>query len=345
MLCPRCGEEKESFAGKICVDCFLEGRELLRLSEEPELAVCVSCGALDVNGWKELGIEDAATMLVESSVETPEELGGVVTQFRVEEVGPDFVSGTLTMEGEVGGRRVAAERSVDVGLRRDICRRCSRTSRGYYEAILQVRGEERELGEEDLEIVLEEAGRLAEATTGEKPFFSKAEEVKGGFDIYLGDSQAAKRLAHRLKERSGAETTQSASLVGMKDGREMHRPTYLVRFPPFRSGDVVRFRGRNYLVRSLGGRAELVDLESGVSDYVPVKKLGDDGERVGDMEGLDEAVLTMVERDVVQVLDPDTLKAVTLRRPQFVDPEDQGDTVPVLEIGGELVLVNPGVAG
>lgn len=343
MLCPRCGEEKEDFVGKICVDCFLDDEDLVEFEESPSITVCVSCGSVKIGNWRDVNVEEGVRLAVREATDVDERLEHPVVSFDVEEALPDRVTGVLSVEGGLGGRHIVVNEEVDVDVGRGICRRCSRASRGYYEAVLQVRSSTGEVSEEDVERVAEEARSLAEGATGDKPFLSKAEEVKGGVDVYLGDSQMAKRLAHRLKDEMGAETTQSASLVGRQDGREVHRPTYLVRLPRFREGDVLRFRGRRYAVRSTGKRVDLVDVESGVHDYVPAGELDEAGERVGNLDDVEETVLVMVDGDEVQVLDPDTLRAVTMSRPQFIEEEDQGDKVPVLDLEGGFVLVHPEV--
>jgi len=348
MFCPRCGEEKEHFAGKICVDCYLDENEVVEVPDNLRMTVCFSCGAVKVDGWVEEGIERAAARLVRDEIETAGELDNVVTNLDVREVLPNLLKGTLTVEGSVGGRRVATSREVGIDLDTGVCKRCSRASQGYYEAVLQVRGSDRVILDEEVEKILSVASKLAEAVSsagGEKPFVSRVEEVSGGFDLYLGDSKTGKELAHKLKSRFGGETTESASLIGEQDGQRVYRTTYLFRLPSFRQGDVVKVEGRYYSIESLGQRVELRDLETGVQKYVDVDEMEQECERVGSLDDVEETVLTMVDGDEVQVLHPETMQARTLAKPFFIDREDQGGKVEVLVTDDSLLIVNPEVLG
>ncbi len=98
-------------------------------------------------------------------------------------------------------------------------------------------------------------------------------------------------------------------------------------------------------MRRLAEAVELVDIEKGVTKRAPSKQVAEEAEVVGEVSDAEEAVLTMVEGDEVQVLEPETMRAVTLPRPSFVEPRDQGGSVKVLRLDGELVPVNPEATG
>lgn len=340
MLCPRCGREREHFANRTCVECFVEREGLLDLPDDLELTVCVSCGAVKLEGWKDLELEDAASLLVEKETDHPEGLRSPRVEFHAEEVLPGAIRGTARLEGELGGRTVREERRLEVKAGRGVCGRCSKASQGYFEAVLQVRASGRDPSDEEMESIMMEASEMARVPSKEKPFVTKVEEESGGLDIYMGDNRQARELTGRLKEDFGGETTRSASLVGEEDGQRVYRTTYLLRLPHFRRGDLLRFRGEDLLVTSLGEVVELVELKSGEKKFVPSKKLSSSS-KVGDIGSAEEALLSMVEGDEVQVIDPETMRAATLRRPGFVSEGDQGGTVTVIRLDGELKIVNP----
>ncbi|MBS1263114.1 MAG: hypothetical protein MAG715_00283 [Methanonatronarchaeales archaeon] len=347
MLCPRCGEEREHFAEKVCVDCFLERETLVEVDDGLRVVQCVSCGAVKANGWTDLELKDAVSLLVEGSASLPRELETPVLDVELERVLPKAIEARVTVEGDLGGRWVEESVPLSLEVSRGVCRSCSRSNRGYYEAVLQVRAEDRDVREDEFDEALEEVSGLADSVAeagGEKPFVSRVERSGGGFDLYLGESSVARKISRRLKERFGAKATESASLVGVRDGREVYRSTHLVRLPPFGRGDVVRYRDDYFVVRGSGNVVELVDLETGRVKRVPSSRLAEEAGVVGDLQSAEEALLTMVGGDEVQVLDPGSMRAVTLSRPPFVDAGNQGSSVQVLKLEGELVPVNPEAA-
>lgn len=348
MLCPRCGEEKEEFVGKVCVDCFVEREDLVDVEENLSIDVCVSCGAVKIGGWRDIGLYHALDQLLEERVEINEKLENTVGSVEIQEELPDRVEATLSVTGTLGGRKVVVTEPVSIQVLRGVCSRCGKAAGGYYEAIIQVRARDREVSEAEVETALdvaEELLRSAQGGGGETTFVSRLEEVDGGVDLYLGDSALARELANRVKDRFGADISDSASLVGERDGHEIYRVTYLVRLPPFRERDVLRYDDRLFYLDSLGTRAELRALDTGERKRVPTKQLADeDVERVARAEDLREALVTMVGDNEVQVLDPDTMETLTLKRPRYLGPDDQGDETPVLRLDGSVTLVNPDVA-
>lgn len=347
MLCPRCGEEKEEFVGNICVDCFIDREELFRVNEPLSMTVCVSCGAVNVGAWRDIGLYHGLDNLLNENVTMKSELKNPVTSIEVEEELPDRILGTLTVSGNLGGRHVVLNEPVEVRMERGICNRCSRASGGYYEAILQLRASDRELTEQEMERALNVAADLmSDVKGGEKSFVSRIEEVSGGVDLYFGNSATTKQLASKLKAQFGGTMSESASLAGRQDGQEIYRVTYLVRLPPFRHRDVLRYADSLYLVHSLGSVVELRELRTGMRKRVPVKKIQEDGfEREARQEDVERALVTMVQGDEIQLLDPDTMRAVALLRPEFIDESDQGSEVEVLRHDGELIPIHPSVLG
>jgi len=115
------------------------------------------------------------------------------------------------------------------------CTDCSRRSGRYYTAIVQLRG-----GADDRrEKAVPRRARLAEiwdAIVGEarsdwRGALSWREELPEGWDIYFTETLAARSIARLARQRFGASLTESASLFGRKDGRDVYRVTFCLRFP------------------------------------------------------------------------------------------------------------------
>ncbi|MFQ5800711.1 MAG: NMD3-related protein, partial [Candidatus Hydrothermarchaeales archaeon] len=101
---------------------------------------------------------------------------------------------------------------------------CSKRAGGYFEAVVQLRTRA-------LEGMLKEAYTILNTLykKDKKAFIAGVSHVKGGVDIKLGSTKAAKALAAHFKTHHKAEIKESATLVGRKEGKDVYRTTILIR--------------------------------------------------------------------------------------------------------------------
>lgn len=257
-FCYRCGaleKEKGPLIDGLCRDCFLEENPLLKVPEELELEICNQCGAYFIdNDFFDIKANPAREYL-----EGAKKL--VLSELEVLQMGP------------TGVRYVDFEDSenVDVGLRADYtesdnivvevevqtkitesqeepytekaktivetaqtrCEVCRKIDTGYYEAVLQVRGQE-EIPEERLsqiyQDIQEEFSKIHDRNREE--FVSKIKRKHGGIDLYASSSQLAHELGRFLKNEYGAEIDESAELIGQtSEGEDNYRVTVVARLP------------------------------------------------------------------------------------------------------------------
>jgi len=156
--------------------------------------------------------------------------------------------------------------------------------------------------------------------------------IHGGVDYYIGDKKMAASAARILSEIFHGESSVSPSLVGMKDGREVYRNTYIVRIPEYTRGGYVEVDGRVYRVIDMGKRIGLMDMENGERKYfyrnqMSKAKIMD----VGEME----AVVVSEKEGELQVLDPENYRTVVISKPEGMKV---GDTVKVVKWKGRIYL-------
>jgi nonsense-mediated mRNA decay protein 3 len=72
---------------------------------------------------------------------------------------------------------------------------------------------------------------LPEARAGWRKALSWEERRPEGWDFYLVDTESAKALARWMKTRLRATLTESPTLYGRKDGRDVYRVTFCLRVP------------------------------------------------------------------------------------------------------------------
>lgn len=132
----------------------------------------------------------------------------------------------------------------------------------YYEAVLQLR----DTSQEVIDFAEDEIARVGLKV-------AKTVRLKNGFDYYLSDNSLTRALGKRLHEKFGGEHKTTASLWGVKKGKEVYRVTVLFRGIPFDKGDLVEYRGETYKVKILGKDIMLQHIKTGEKVHVKYKEM------------------------------------------------------------------------
>lgn len=204
-ICPHCGasDNSISFVGERCLNCFLE-RSKIRWADKIEIEACQKCGRIRRGkDWKE-----SHPTLIAAIAQAA--MKGVPGHYNIER---------QVWEGvwEEGGSSAAFERPLPIDWKKAVCPTCNRESSGYFEGIIQLRG--------DRAKVEKYAARLKKILE-KRTFLPKVEEMHGGMDIYVGEKKdVAEILFHQ-----GLKYERSEKLSGEKNGKRLYRSTFLIRF-------------------------------------------------------------------------------------------------------------------
>ncbi len=338
-FCVECGAEEKLY-GHLCKDCLLS-KDLIKPPAHVSVVVCRACDkVLKGSRWLETSPMEEAGESLGKETKTHTEVTGLKWEI------PDFEpeKGEHMLEcnavASIGGEELSLPFKVSVKIGMQMCDVCSRMRGDYYEAIIQLRrgdlgsqGSDRDLAEADAGI-LKAISELGKAD--KMGFLAKTEEVTGGIDYYLGSMGVARSVTRKIRDSKGASITESRSLVGMKDGKELYRWTILIRLPSHRAGDVVVFENELHAVESVGRKyMNLRHLLSGKKTRIQVGS--GNLKSIAPKENLEEAVVVSKAEDTVQVLDPRNMKTVTLSRPAGL--KDIGETVIVVRQDEELFIV------
>jgi len=236
-FCVLCGRTGRPLEEGLCADCAADRTALVSTVAHPRVTICPQCGARKTGDlWDRRGapmllsIEDLRPLLI-----TAEGVG--IRRADFEEGGANRLLREIT--GRVAVRFRGTEREVplsfEVRIEHTTCPDCSRRSGGFYTAIIQLRGPE---GRRRMKpSVLREALRvrwdaaIPLSRTEWRQALSWFEPLKEGWDFYLTDTESARSLARWMRGRLGATLTESPSLWGRKDGREVYRVTFCLRLP------------------------------------------------------------------------------------------------------------------
>jgi nonsense-mediated mRNA decay protein 3 len=357
-FCPRCGTEIEDGASPVdaaaasggagapepglCPDCYLEEFDLVDAPDRVEITVCARCGAVKrPNRWEDVGAEDYTDVAVDAVTEAlgvHVDAADVSWQVAPEQVDETTIRMHCSFSGQVGDHLVSEEVTVPVKIGRGTCTRCGRIAGGSYASVVQVRATGERVPTDDetdraTEIAHEVVAEMEE--TGDRDaFVTEVSEVPEGLDLKVSTNKIGMKVARRVVEELGGSFEDSETLVTEDaDGNEVYRVTYAVRLPAFRPGEVIdpEDGGGPVLVRSVQGNLKGIRLASGERFEADFEDgIAPEARRLGEREDAEATTLVAVEdANAVQVLDPETYEAVTVPRPDFLDPD--ADEVRVLK--------------
>jgi NMD protein affecting ribosome stability and mRNA decay len=200
MFCVKCG--KDAKIDNFCETCFAERHELFDIKSFT-MFYC------DVCKVKENEIKEK----IKSQLKSKNSLKSIDIKLKI--VG-NKVHATVTCQGNIRGAEKTETKKALIILRRQMCEMHVRLSGGYYEAVFQVRGNNKES-------VMKAAERLLPRKS-----IVGVNELKEGYDIKIMSKNTAIAAVKELR-RKGCEVKDSYKLVGSKKGQKLYRNYYAIR--------------------------------------------------------------------------------------------------------------------
>jgi nonsense-mediated mRNA decay protein 3 len=237
-FCVVCDATGRPLVDGVCAECAAKRTPLVQIPKRVDVVICPTCGARRVG---QVWVRSGASLLLTAEDLMPfltihAETGVRKVEWEETSVTPtvrEYVAHVLTVFRTV-------ERVIDlpfsVRIEHRTCLECSHRSGRYFTAIVQLRGPEHERPAEKALALRARLDREWERLWKEaRPDWQRAlqwkEELPEGWDCYFSDTLAARAVSRLAKQRFGASLKESASLFGRKDGRDVYRVTFCLRFP------------------------------------------------------------------------------------------------------------------
>jgi nonsense-mediated mRNA decay protein 3 len=237
-FCVVCGRTGRPLTDGVCAECASERAELVALPRQIEVVLCPQCGARWSRGhWERAGASPVLTSEdLQPQLVVHPEVG--IRSLSWEERSRRASIREITGEAKVRFRGI--ERTIPLSTSARViarsCTECGRRSGHYYTALLQLRGEAAPRTRRPKELRQSLASVWQELVREARPDWRSAvgwrEELREGWDVYFTDTLAARSVARLAKQRFGVPVTESASLFGRKNGQDVYRVTFCLRFPP-----------------------------------------------------------------------------------------------------------------
>ena len=228
------------------------------------ISIC-NCGkALDKHSWRDYAdsLESFMTKKVKelhpkSRVKIPEFDPPVVRKDKKE------VPVKVTIKGE--------EFIQPVMIKMSRCNLCEKEGTNYFEAVMQLRGDNHDLLQEGVNYLQERIAGLRQRGL----FVNKIDEFENGFDLYLTSNKLAQVIGREMLDYYGGKLIVSPRLFSKnhQTSRELFRVNVLVELPAFARGDFIIYKDRVWQAEKSARKIKLVDMQSGSSEYVDYDKL------------------------------------------------------------------------
>ncbi|HIG96843.1 MAG TPA: hypothetical protein HA230_00665 [Candidatus Aenigmarchaeota archaeon] len=199
MFCIKCGRPAK--IGNFCDACFLDSEELFAIKDF-SMEYCDICG-INQNMIKEQII---------GSLKTKNNISN--TKVSIKLVG-NKAHATVTCSGSIKGLPKTETKNVMVIIRKKMCAMHVKLSGGYYEAVIQIRGR-------DKDNILKYATRLLP-----KKSISSIEKLKEGYNIKVLHKANAAAAVRGFRKRY--EVKDSYKLAASKKGEMLYRNYYAIR--------------------------------------------------------------------------------------------------------------------
>ncbi|HUS74580.1 MAG TPA: 60S ribosomal export protein NMD3 [Methanothrix sp.] len=342
-ICPRCGLPT---VDGLCRQCTLERTKLVSCPGQVEVVICSVCGSQQAKGKWQLpdnrSLEELAHQAAMDALLLHKELVEPKIEFDLRKVGATRYLSKININGSFKGQSISEQCEILVRIKLVACDRCSRMAGKYFQSTVQLRGNiVRSMTPQEIEECKKMARDMADSGYhggDQLSFIQEMKEVKGGLDIVLGSTQLGRRMARAFVERFGGKLLETAKLVGKKDSRNVYRSTLLVRFPRLKRGDIVSFRGSLFSVAGFDGKTTLISsLREGRRSAMSEEN-SETMEILGNKADALVATVISKDDDVLEIMDPETYRAVLAARPRDLKVEPGEEVKVVRTADGFIVL-------
>lgn len=346
MFCPKCGKTEEELFGNLCKSCFLEDILLAEIPDQIEITICAPCESrLEKGKWHDLEISDEEVILntLNDHITLNEYARDVEIDVEMLLARGSNIECIVHVKGDVLGETVQQDYKLNVKINRMVCPECSKFASGYYEAVIQLRADNRIPDEEEIKaidsLISDNINKISKKN--KMAYISERSVIKEGIDYYVGSYKVAKRLANAIKDHVGGVIKESPRLMGRDKsaGKDLYRIWISVRMPYFKVQDFIKYENNLGQVINIDGKKILLrDLTSfnQISiqwrDYDKIKT-------VAKKEDIKETTVTAKTPNSIQILHPVSYEPIDIEiNPEIADVEI-GSQIPVIEIEGKVYIL------
>lgn len=348
MFCPECGNTKSPIIEGICQNCFLKKISLLKIPENIEVTVCAHCNAKFEEGkWEESEIpeEEIIYRALERSINIDPHVDEdkIAIELEILQMRGTIAECYIEAKAEVFGEYIQQSFETQVRLRKDVCPTCSKQQSGYYETVVQLRADERELTEFETEKVDEIVDKtLANRYDIDKlAYLVQKAKLKEGNDYYIGSYKSGKKVVEAIQEEFGGIIKESPRLISQdkSTGKGLYRIWISIRLSRFKIGDFVRYDDKDSQIVDIDGKRILINSLDTFEKIAIQWKEYDNIKYLKDQKSIESTNIISKSPRNIQILDPDDYSVVDIAMEDRFKKFNIGDEIKVIKIENNLYLV------
>ena len=339
MFCVECGKEGPIFREGICTDCYLKTHSLSKGPKIIDLPICTHCGSYKYkNTWVSDLFDEVLRRVIKNAFHISNELKKVDITTECNEKGEE-IGCKVIISGFLDNVEITEEHEILVRMRKTVCDVCSKRFGGYHEAIVQIRADKRKLTKDELDNIRSNVESLVGSlqTKGNRGLFiTDIGEEHSGLDFYLSDKGSALAVAKKIQGQYGGSIKQSSKNMGMKDSRQIHRMTYLLRLPAYRKGDFISYENSFFCISSINGnKVHVFELPNWGKKTFDSKEL-QKASILGGKELIKEMIFVSQSQDEVQIMNPETYEINFVRKPKSLSFDSE--KIKIVKIDNQVFL-------
>lgn len=346
MFCPKCGKTEEELLSNLCRSCFLEEIVLAEIPDQIKITICAHCESrLEKGKWHDLELSDEEIILntLNDHITLNEHAKNVEIDVEIILARGSNIECVVHVKGNVLGEIVEQEYKLSVKINRMVCPECSKFASGYYEAVIQLRADNRVPDDEEIKTIdLLITDNIAKISKKNKmAYISERFVLKEGIDYYVGSYKVAKRLASTIKSNVGGVIKESPRLMGRdkSSGKDLYRTWISVRIPYFKEEDFIKYENKLGQILGIDGKKILLrDLASFKEISIQWRDY-DKIESVAKKEDIKETTVTAKTPDYIQILHPSDYQPLDIKMSPEIANIEIGAQIPVIEIEGNIYIL------
>ena len=330
MFCVECGSETAIYRNGLCVPCYIKNITFAKGPRYIDIYMCPVCQSYKYkNTWLPESFDQILLRYITTTYKIKSELNNLkITPTCTHQ--QKTIQCNIKISGTIQHHKVEEHHHTIIRQKNLVCNICSKQHGGYYEAILQIRSSQKKLSEKQLQQLSKDIQSYV-AHQQEKGnrglFITDIAREHGGLDFYFSEKGVAATLSKRIQDHYGGEIKQSSSNVGMKDGRQLYRMTYLIRLPPYTIGDIIKIKKSYIQIQSISGqKIHGIDLTSWTETSFDVKEIEHATLFELDQHQKEMQVISQTQKEI-QLMDPKTYRIIDLKKPQPYTFSEKAQTV------------------
>lgn len=334
MICVECGKESEIVNNGLCINCYVKSNRFSKGPDSLDIIRCSNCNSYKFkNKWENYSFNQIINKVILQNFKFSNELKKPEIKTQIID-DSNLYKKLLEVKiiGLIYNLKIIEKHEIQINIKREICGTCSKQFGGYHEAIIQIRADKRNLKSNEIDgiynLVIDYVKNLNDKGNL-NIFITDFEEKKNGLTFYLSDNNTAFSIIKKIKEEYPGEIKKSSKNIGMKDGKQIYRMTYLLRLYPFTEGDILSyddvyfiiikiFKNKIYLADLLRWEEKIFEAKD-LSNYI-IKKH-------------DDYVRTMLlisqTEDEVQIMDKDNYSIYILKKPRKLIFNEEVKTIKI----------------